>query len=112
MASHPNEAYPDCRCPVSTLEQVLEENKYETCGTSTKDYTTASTRTSTTQISVNPLKQPKLTMKRESNLNSRMLERKLEVSNLILDTSVVTELNIYDDVMESPLTSRKLQELN
>ena len=103
--SHPNEAFPDCRCPVSTLEEVLEENKYKKYDTSTKDYATASTGTSTTQIGANPLKRPK----RKANLNSSLLETKLEVTNPILDTSVVTELNIYDDVVESPLTSRKLQ---
>jgi len=94
--SSPNRAYPELENPVSSLEQVMEEN---IC---TTDCTTAPTGN---LMYTNPLKQPKSTVREVVNSKTN-----LKVTNPILHTNTVTELDIYDDVVNSPLTLRKLQE--
>jgi len=72
----------------------MVENKYEMY---TKDCPTMSTGN---LMYANPLKQPKPTV-----VNSRA---KLEVTNPVLEA--VIELDLYDDVVNSPLTPKELQE--
>ncbi|XP_065917197.1 discoidin domain-containing receptor 2-like isoform X2 [Dysidea avara] len=109
-SSH-NETYPNYKNPESNLEQMFpyEENRYEKIDTA-KIYSSSSTGTSTSH---NPTKPPKPTVRGPTKLTNSyyyILDTALKVTNPILDTNAVTELNIYDDVVNPPTTPRCLQE--
>ena len=94
----------------ANLEQMFpyEDNRYEKIDTA-KFYSAGAS----VSHFANQLKQTKPTIKEISNLNpiyDYIPDTRLQASNPLYDSGTVTELYIHDDVMNSPLNQRNLQE--
>ena len=104
---------PNYKNPVSTEEKTFpyEESRYEKIDMA-RAYSTVE-KTSTTHIYAKPMKPLEPAESEGTKLTHSycyILDTHQGVTNPILDTNTATELNVYDDVVNPPMTPRKLPE--